>query len=98
MQQSVSITDPIRFHAEANEANLAMFHSAQADARQRLQGDPPALERAKLAKRLESLQIRARLWSPFDRKLPLQGLRTAQDAVTSKPNEILSGLAQHWGP
>ncbi|CAK0855884.1 unnamed protein product, partial [Prorocentrum cordatum] len=97
MQQSVSIADPIRFHAEANEANLAMLHSAQADARQRLQGDPPTLERAKLAKRTKSLQIRARLWSPFDRKLPLQGLRTAQDTVASKPNEILSGLAQHWG-
>eukprot|EP00959_Pyramimonas_sp_CCMP1952_P085338 1784515-Pyramimonas_sp.AAC.1 len=75
-----------------------MFHSAQSEARQRLQGDPPSIERAKLAKRIKSLQVRARLWSPFDRKLPLQGLGAAQDTVTSKPNEILSGLAQHGGP
>eukprot|EP00959_Pyramimonas_sp_CCMP1952_P086476 1808928-Pyramimonas_sp.AAC.1 len=58
---------------------MAMFAQAQAEARRQLQQeDTPESVRRKLRKRIKSLQVRCKLRSPFNRKLPLQGIRVSQ--------------------
>eukprot|EP00959_Pyramimonas_sp_CCMP1952_P442117 9255375-Pyramimonas_sp.AAC.1 len=72
----VTVVSPVSFKAASDEAHLAMFNAAGAEARKRLQDeDLPENVRAKLARRMRSPQVRCKLWSPFDRKLQLQGLR-----------------------
>ena len=51
-----------------------------------------AIRRQKRAQRL------ARLWSPFDRRTPLAGVRTPDREVIQTLAKALEALAAHWGP
>eukprot|EP00959_Pyramimonas_sp_CCMP1952_P149907 3136743-Pyramimonas_sp.AAC.1 len=51
-----------------------------------------------MARQMRSLQVRCKLWSPFDRKLQLRGLRLGPNHIVSDSSSILHGLARHWGP
>eukprot|EP00959_Pyramimonas_sp_CCMP1952_P334510 7005360-Pyramimonas_sp.AAC.1 len=103
LERTVSLSDPNMFQAASDEAHLAMFAQAQAEARRQLQqeGTPESVRR-KLRKRLKSLQVRCKLWSPFDRKLPLQGTRVSQGPgsapnVRADPGGMMNGLSEYWG-
>eukprot|EP00959_Pyramimonas_sp_CCMP1952_P261444 5466350-Pyramimonas_sp.AAC.1 len=85
-----------------------MFSRAQSETRQRLQQDNPDAIRTKLKKRLRSLITRSRLWAPFGRKLPLQGIRDPgllpdqecagpHNRVRADPAGVLSSLSDYWG-
>eukprot|EP00959_Pyramimonas_sp_CCMP1952_P252767 5280808-Pyramimonas_sp.AAC.1 len=69
----------------------------KAETRAAIDPEDPVHTQKKLRRRLKGLTQRAKLWSPFDRRLVLQGIRCG-DTVLTSPDARLAALAAHWGP
>ena len=104
----VSLTDPEAFHARIQEEKRTFIQT-------RLQGidsDFPAVVNghrgqtagiAKKRSKKDALVRLSKLWSPFDKRLGLAGIRTGQDVggnytIAKSPTAQLDALRTAWAP
>eukprot|EP00959_Pyramimonas_sp_CCMP1952_P005233 110007-Pyramimonas_sp.AAC.1 len=76
---------------------MRLIADSQKRTKQQIGEETPARARAKLVRKLKSLERRGKLWLPFGRKLGLAGLALPDGSVTHNPKVMLGGLARHWG-
>eukprot|EP00959_Pyramimonas_sp_CCMP1952_P206998 4330067-Pyramimonas_sp.AAC.1 len=60
------------------------------------QAEAPFAARAKLRKRARRLAHRARVWAPFDRMMPLVGVRAENGEVVTSREHMNDEIRAHW--
>eukprot|EP00959_Pyramimonas_sp_CCMP1952_P364634 7636145-Pyramimonas_sp.AAC.1 len=95
LARTVTLLRVFEFLQVSSELHRSIYEREQAEIRASLTRVHSENQKRKLKRRLRAVVQRSRLWSPFDRRVSLRGVRSGDDVCT-EPGKIMEVLAQLW--
>eukprot|EP00959_Pyramimonas_sp_CCMP1952_P315324 6599516-Pyramimonas_sp.AAC.1 len=96
-QSEVTLSDPDRFTVMSNQVHSEVATRQRHRVARAAEQQTNEQKERRMRERLKRMAKVEQLWSPFDRRVYLTGVKDQEGNVHNTPSEINQQLKQHWG-